>query len=370
MATETIQLRCLDSFADVRADAGGALDGESQPSPFDRLDWFEALHGRAFADRRPLVLRARRGDARAWLFLAGAPGRPLTGIANWYSFAFRPQFAGAPDRATRRALLGAIAGRLRGLSAQISLHPVVDEAGVDAALIAQAFRAAGWLVIPWDVACKRLIELPPGTRFADYWAARPGTLRSTLRRKAQRHPLEISIHAQVDDALWTALERVFRASWKPDGDDFAFLRAFAESEARGGRLRLGLARTADGRPVAVELWTIERGRAYIHKLAFDERAADASPGTQLSHAMFRRAIDEDGVATIDFGTGDNGYKASWMPHTVPMRTLHAFDLRRPACWPAALGAWLSALSQPAEREARRAGKAGDGRRAALARRGR
>ncbi len=332
MVTQEIQLRCFDSFAHLRADAAGRFDCGAQPGPFDRLDWFEALHARAFPGERPIILQASRGAAHAWLFLTGPPGGPLQGIANWYSFVFRPQFAEADDAATRLALLTAIARQLRGMSAQLRFHPIVDDGLANCALITEAFQAARWRVIPRVMARKRLLHLAPGTRFADYWEERPGKLRSTYKRKTQRHPLEIAIHNKIDDALWTALETVFHSSWKPEGDDFPFLRGFAEAEAAAGRLRLGLGRL-DGQPAAVELWTIEQSRAYIHKLAFDERFADASPGTQLSHAMFRNAIDLDAVTLIDFGTGDNDYKASWMPHAVPMRQIDMFDLRRPASWP-------------------------------------
>lgn len=363
MATDPILLSCFDSFAQARDAAAGRLDGHAQPGPFDRLDWFEALHARAFPGQKPHILHARRGEAQAWLFLTGKAGRPTEGIANWYSFAFRPQYDGAPDRETRLALLHALAERLRGMSHRLRFYPIVDDEQMDSALIAEAFRTAGWRVIPRIMARKRLLRLPTGQHFADYWAARPGSLRSTFRRKARSHPLDITLYRDVDDALWAALEAVFGASWKPEGDDFAFLRAFAKREATAGRLRLGIGRI-DGQPVAVELWTIEQGRAYIHKLAFDERFAEASPGTQLSHAMFRMAIDEEKVTLIDFGTGDNDYKAAWMPDAVPMRQIDAFDLRNPASWAPALATWLSSLS-PLHEGARLRGKTIDGRQAAL-----
>ncbi len=355
-AFEPIQLRCFDSFARVRADAAGRLDDGVRTTPFDRLDWFEHLHESAFPQRPPLILQARQGGATAWLFLTERGDGPISGITNWYSFTFRPQYHGATDRAQRIALLAAIARDLRDRAPHIRFHPIVDDEETDAALITAAFRQAGWRVTPRIMAMKRLLRLAPGSGFADYWAARPGQLRSTLKRKAQRHPLDIAIHREVDDTRWAALEAVFGASWKPEGDDFRFLRAFAEAEAHAGRLRLGIARIGD-EPAAVELWTIENGTAYIHKLAFDERFADASPGTQLSHAMFRQAIDEDGATLIDFGTGDNDYKAQWMPRTVPMRQIDAFDLRRPASWRAALSTSFSALTHPE--------KSNGGRQAAL-----
>jgi len=364
MEDDRIQVECSTGFAQARALAEGLLDAGAQPGPFDRLAWFEALHASAFPGARPFILQARGpGEARAWLFLAREKPGHLTGIANWYSFTYRPQFHGAPDAATKRALLAAIARALRGHGSRLRLHPIVDDETADAALIAAAFREGGWHVVTRAMSRKRLLHLPPGTSFADYWAERPGALRSTFRRKQQQHPLTLRIHDTLDDALWSTFEQIFARSWKPDGDDFAFLRAFAETEAAAGQLRLGIGHGESG-PSAVELWTVDQGTAYIHKLAFDERFADHSPGTQLSHAMFRHAIDMDKVRCIDFGTGDNDYKANWMPRSVPMRQIDAFDLARPTSWRGAMMAHLSAIAQPDERGTSR--KADRGRRAALA----
>ena len=372
MTDDRIQVECSSSFAQVRALANGRLDAGAQPGLFDRLDWFETLHAHAFPNAKPLIVQAKRQGAQAWLFLTEAAPGHLTGIANWYSFTFRPQFHGAPDAASREALLAAIARALRSRGHSLSFHPIVDDQTADAALIAAAFRRGGWHVVTRAMARKRLLHLPLGSDFAGYWAARPGALRSTFRRKQQRHPLAVSIHHALDDGLWRLFERIFAGSWKPHGDDFAFLRAFAEREAAAGRLRLGIGHDSSdehrgGEVAAVELWTVDQGTAYIHKLAFDERFADRSPGTQLSHAMFAHAIDVDGVRRIDFGTGDNEYKANWMPDSVPMRQIDAFDLRRPASWRGAAMAHLSAIAQPHERDAVAPRMTDGGRRAALER---
>src|SRR3546814_1064470 len=88
-----------------------------------------------------------------------------------------------------------------------------------------------------------------------------------------------------------------------------------------GTLRLGFARLED-QPVATQLWTVENGVALIHKLAHDQGFDGASPGSLLSHAMFAHAIDRDHVATIDYGTGDNGYKTDRSEeHTSELQSL-------------------------------------------------
>src|SRR3546814_11418082 len=69
------------------------------------------------------------------------------------------------------------------------------------------------------------------------------------------------------------------ASWKPEEGHPALLRAFAEAEGAGGRLRMGIARI-EGVPVAAQYWTVEDGTAFIHKLAHVEDSLQASPGTK------------------------------------------------------------------------------------------
>ena len=44
-------------------------------------------------------------------------------------------------------------------------------------------------------------------------------------------------------------------------------------------------------------------------------------------AMFRHALDEDRVAAIDYGTGDDGYKKDWMAERRPLWRLDAYNMR-------------------------------------------
>ena len=77
--------------------------------------------------------------------------------------------------------------------------------------------------------------------------------------------------------------------------------------------------------LAAQLWVTEHGVATIHKLAYREDAHRYSPGTILSVAMFRHAIDVDKVDVIDFGIGGDGYKAEWITDSVPLYALTAYD---------------------------------------------
>ncbi len=136
--------------------------------------------------------------------------------------------------------------------------------------------------------------------------------------------------SSFDADIWTAYEDVYAASWKPAEGSLSFLRALGEQEAAAGTLRLGVARDATGRAVAAQLWLVENGVATIHKLAHREDAKAGSPGSLLSHAMFRAAIADDRVRRIDFGLGDEPYKADWVDTPEPGLA----DRPLPPCQPA------------------------------------
>jgi hypothetical protein len=193
----------------------------------------------------------------------------------------------------------------------------------DPAPLAAAFRKEGWIAFrsPATISWQSGTE---GLDFAAYWARRPSRLRSTAERRARN--LAVEIHRNFEAGAWAAYEEIYRASWKPSEGSPQFLRALAELE--GGRLRLGIARH-EGRPVAAQMWLIENGKATIHKLAYREDSKHLSPGTVLSMAMFRAALDEDRVRRIDYGTGDEPYKADWMDERHILWRLDAFNAASP-----------------------------------------
>ena len=302
----------------------GALGRECQPVPFDRLTWWSGLYELCLPGEHALLALAREDDSRCALALMRRPGsKQLRSLANWYSFWARPVFMGGGE-----ALLPALARDLAKKARRVSLSPLAE---ADAWQVAQAFCAAGWSVRAEQIDINHRVELA-GRSFAKYWAARPGRLRETVRRKSAKSVVTLRIVACFDTSDWAAYEAVYAQSWKPEEGSPAFLRRFAESEGAAGTLRLGLA-YIDSRPVAAQLWTVENGSAYIHKLAHTEEASAHSPGTLLSHALFAHAIDRDGVSSIDFGTGDDAYKRDWMEQARPMLRLDMHRPLNPRSWP-------------------------------------
>jgi hypothetical protein len=274
------------------------------------------------------VARARDdAGAAAWLFLADKDGRGEA-FRCWYSL----RFGLIGDSAGAAPIARALRKRLY----RIEIFPLEQPEP-----LAGAFRGAGWATVispataSWRIATR-------GKDFETYWAERPGKLRNTAQRKAKAGGLDIEIHRVFDPAAWAAYEAVYAASWKPEEGSPAFLRALAEQEGEAGRLRLGLA-LKDGRALAAQLWTIEDGTAWIHKLAYREDSKSLSPGTVLSMAMFRAALDEDRVSRIDYGTGDDGYKRDWMGERATLWRIEAFSLASPRGLIGAARAGLSAL---------------------------
>lgn len=336
-----------DNFDAANDRAKDALSREAQPCLFDRLDWYEQLHATAFLDRKVALIGARMDMAQCWLALTRQSAGHLVSLSNWYSFSWAPAFANARTEITRLALLRTAAREVGRLGWRLTLEPVPDEDGA-AELVETAFAQEGWLVRR-EMCDENHVLHVKGRTFDAYWEGRPGQLRSTVRRKGKKGIVSIRIDRQFSTEAWADYESVYRRSWKPEEGSPEFLRALAEQESVAGTLRLGLA-YIDGEPVAAQFWTVENGRALIHKLAHDEDHIRASPGTLLSAALFQHVIDRDGVAIVDFGTGNDGYKRDWMEEMRPRYRLDLFRPAHPASWPYIVRNWLkdrtSAPSKP------------------------
>jgi hypothetical protein len=297
-----------------------ALSAPHAAAPFDRAEWFALL---AETGLVPLIAMADDAGETAALALTEASGH-ITPLRNWYSFTWREL---APAGPAGDRLLEAIARQLKQRGWRVTLEPVPGEDG-SAERLARAFRAAGWRVAVEPCDINHILPVR-GRSFAEYWDTRPGPLRTTLKRKAKK--VEVEVLSRFDPAVWDAYEAIYAASWKPAEDQPAMLRAFAQSEGAAGRLRLGVAR-ADSLAVAAQCWTVENGIAYIHKLAHLESHKPLSAGTTLTAALFAHVIDTDRVSLVDFGTGDQSYKADWMEEVRPRYRIDCLDPASPRSW--------------------------------------
>lgn len=312
------------------------LDVPAAGAPFDRLAWWRGLAEECGV--KPLLVVAREGDGRAILPLRQEAGE-LQELGNWYSFRTAPIVSPGADAL---ALLRTIACDIGERAGRLVLTKIAEE---DAALLAEAFRSAGWFatMTPCDV--NHILRVG-GRSYAEYLAGRPGQVRTTLKRKAGK--VEVRLYDRFDDDAWDAYEAIYAQSWKPSEGSPAFLRRFAREEGAAGRMRFALA-LAEGKPVAAQFWTVEARTAFIHKLAHIEEAKPLSPGTTLSAALFERVIDGDKVEMIDFGTGNDGYKRDWMEEVRTRYRLELLRPLRPRNWPRIAKAGLQRLAEAAGR---------------------
>ena len=290
-----------------------------------------------------MMPQARIGDASAVLPLVrDADDGRLTALANYYSFSYAPVFESADDMSVREALLRQIARGLRGAVGRIGLYPLIDNDG-DAMpeLLRRAFAAAGWIALLTDQNSNYMVDIN-GRSFDTYWKARPGALRTSVKRKGRAARYEFEIHRGISEGLWEDYCSVYAASWKNAEPYPNMIHAIATDAVQRDALRLGIARRA-GRAVAAQLWTIDGSTACIHKIAHDNAEDTHSPGTLLSHHMFAHMIDHEKVSRIDYGTGDNAYKRDWMERTRPMLRLDCFDPKKASQWMPALRTRISQL---------------------------
>ena len=311
------------------------LQGVCQPapSPFERSEWFALL---ADAGLDPLIALASDNDASAALALTETNHR-IEPLRHWYSFTWRQL---APEGPGGNAMLTEIARQLRARSHRVTLWPVPDEDG-SATRLEAAFREAGWSVTRNQCDYNHVLPVN-GRSFAEYWTTRPGRMRTTLKRKAKK--VDVDILTRFDADVWASYEEIYAESWKPAEDRPELLRRFAEEEGAAGRIRLGIARH-EGVPVAAQFWTVENGEAYIHKLAHLESHKPLSAGTTLTAALFEHVIDADRVELVDFGTGNDPYKADWMEEVRPRFEIDCLDLRQSRSWPELAKRKLRPLAQ-------------------------
>jgi hypothetical protein len=333
---ELIAIEYHADLKEVQLDAqlAALLSPAQQQAPFDRLEWLRGLA--SACNMKPLFAAARDDHSLVVLPLSKMSDH-LVGLSNYYTFRYRPIIAS--DQTDARALLEALARDLAERTHRITLTSVPDEDG-SATLLEEAFHGAGWTVLREQCDTNHILR-SQGRSWEQYHAGLPGKLRSTIKRKSGK--LQCRVLDRFDEVFWAQYVSIYRESWKPEEGSVEFLREFAEAEGEQGRLRMGVA-YAEGVPVAAQVWTVEGGTAFIHKLAYRHSASALSPGTVLSAAMFERALDLDRVDLIDYGIGDDPYKRDWMEEVRPRFRLDMFRSGSPRNWIALAKSGLARLA--------------------------
>jgi hypothetical protein len=311
--------RALDWLQAHRAQIGTGL----RFNPFSTAAWLENFVTEVVDDRKmqAVMVEAEHAGQPVLATLSRDGTRPgwLRGLSNYYSSLDSPMHTAATDRtAAARALVRQLRREIPECGV-LQLAPL-DKESVDTEAWREALRAEGWYTKRyfcfgnWTLPCE-------GMTFAEYIASRDSRLYNTWLRKKKKFErgraaaarLEIVERpGDVSHAI-EAYEAVYAKSWKTEEPYPRFVRGWAKVCAERGWLRLGLAWVGE-LPVAAQFWFTIEGTAYIFKLAYDDNYSQWSAGTVLTAHLMRHALDVDHVREVDYLTGDDEYKKSWMTH--------------------------------------------------------
>ena len=304
-----LELNLFASVAALPAAARALLAGGF----FDNASWYETNCATALpAGAVPaFVVLARAGQAVAVVPMLRR-GATLSALTTPYTCRWRP--LGQPNLADAEwhAVGGQFARWCRPWGT-VRLDAMNPADGFFAPFLAGA-RAAGLAVLPFDHFGNWHIALN-APDWAAYLATRPGELRATIQRRTRKLLGAGAVFRCVQGGpeLENAIadyERVYARSWKQAEPFPAFNPALIRTCAANGSLRLGIL-TQSGAAIAVQLWVVQGNWAAVLKLAHDEQARAAAPGTVLSALMIEHLLGQDRVTQLDFGRGDDGYKAGW-----------------------------------------------------------
>lgn len=334
----------------------GLFDAAGESNPFASSAWILYFIEQIARDDWTFTIPACLGDGESLMLLYANSRTPhrRQAVANCYASLYSPLISSARDR---QAALDALADKLTerpSACANLRLAPL-DQDSPDTLALERALAERGWYVKRhfafgnWHLCCS-------GLSFEDYMAGRDSKLYNTWLRKSKKFRaagskarLEIITGESGLEAAMDAYEKVYAGSWKEPEMHTHFIRGWARICARHGWLRLGLAWIGE-EPVAAQFWFTLHGRANIFKLAYDARYSGWSPGTVLTAHMFQHSLETDRVAEIDYLTGDDPYKRSWMGARRERIGLVACNPRFLRGLALAVGEWVGDISRPWRRQ--------------------
>lgn len=331
MATSTVERH--SGLEGLQHDLRQAFDRAEQAGFQAGLEWYQLQCATAIEgdERAHLHVLRRDGKLKAALpMLSKGPGdgSELRALANFYTTRFDPPLANDVE-------IEDLADLLRDLRIQaprasrIEIAPL-DRAGRTYDLLHSAMKRAG--LVTFEYFCFGNWYMTVAGDCDSYMAARPGEVRSTLRRMSKRLSqagarIEIVDSAGDIDSAIAAYSEVYASSWKQAEPFVDFMPGLIRLCATKGWLRMGIAWLED-KPIAAQLWVVANGKASIFKLAYDSAYASYSPGTVLTSTLMRQVIDIDHVVEVDYLTGDDAYKQAWMSHRREMWGLVGYDPRQ------------------------------------------
>lgn len=322
-------------LSDLPDEVEALFDSSSNEDFFLSLAWFRALADAGFAAAsQARVYLAGPPDTRAGLVVCAAPRglqgfgtRTMRSLTNFYSCRYAPLL----HEVARPEALGSVIDQMVGERPRwdvINLDSL-DRDGALFPALSQAFASRGWPVQSY-FHFGNWFENTTDMTAADYFAARPGQLRNTLKRQAGKLAKTSSSTFRIftrEDELEEAIdsyETVYAQSWKEAEPFPSFAAKLIRTAAALGSLRLGIM-TIDDVPAAAQIWIVWRGKATIFKLAHDRRFTALSPGSLLTRHMMEHVLSEGRVREVDFGRGDDPYKQLWLPRRRERWGIMAFN---------------------------------------------
>lgn len=283
-------------------------------------EWYRLLQTTVFTNHEEVLYVGLEQGGNAQLLLPlrwqGSGRRDLHSLSNYYTWLYAPPASKRVTDALYARLFGCLLETSESYQppATLCLSPM-DPQSEGFLRIERGLRRAGWLSFRFFCFGNWYLDVA-GLSWADYLASRPGEVRSTIKRKGKKFAaaggtLEIlASENQLEEAI-AAYQQIYAASWKHAEPYPEFIPGLIRTAAQRGWLRLGIARLA-GQPVAAQIWLVAHGKAYIFKLAYDEKYSEYSSGTLLTALLMERVIAVDQVASVDFLCGDDPYKPQWM----------------------------------------------------------
>ena len=339
-------MKVIYSFEALRAELAlghpAPLMSTASEDFFCTLAWFEnlALHGLAADEAStttPYLLLISDEVNNNKICLPLLNGLRLTSLSNYYTSLFGPVILPPETSAAHTPMVwDAVARHLHQAPSRwpvITLSPLDTDSGFYQQF-SQALRKAGYWVDHFF--CFGNWYLAVASRsFDQYYGERPSALRHSIERGQRRltksGEWSIHIHQSADLALDTAIadfESVYQQSWKVPEPNKQFIPGLIRMAATQGWLRLGVLKL-EGRAIAAQLWLVKDKKASIYKLAYVNGFERLSVGSVLTSALMRHAIDVDQVQEVDYLTGDDAYKQSWMSHRRERWGIVGF---RPGTW--------------------------------------